>query len=239
MLTDIKSRYGVVWALLETGIKPLLDPQKKWREDDPEIAEFRDRCKRSPKIQTMLGMNVGSSSPMHWWHRVLKRLGLSLAHKQLRDSEEKETRYRLYWIDGKSWNDSYRQAILSTFDERWEQYLSDEYEQPEFETSTVEPEQDSAVTSTPVEILNLAPPVTDGEEEALRQKAEAEVQEIADWIVQAVNNGGEALRELITTANEAIEGIYGVTMERVWKAMPFFTRVELVGLNLKSAFVAD
>ena len=196
-LKGINSRYSPVWALLETEFPNLLDPNREWREDSPELVEFRRRFKASQRLQTALGMNVGKSTPMHWFYRVLKRVGLNTKTKQLRFGEK---RIRVYWIDPDTWNDVERHAVLATLPTRWKQYLDESYPEPEFELENYAQTEVESVTRSANNSIQLGGLVTDrfpSQKEKIPEEHLEDVREVVSWVEIAVAHGLEGLQDVM------------------------------------------
>ncbi len=206
-LLGIKSRYSAVWALRSTGFLELLDVNRQWREDSPELVEFHRRFKASKRLQKALGMNVGKSTPMHWFQRVLFRVGLNTKKKQVREGEK---RFHIYWIDPETWNDAYRKAILQTFPNRWKQYLSELEPEPNFEAETLAVTAVAPVKTSPNNSIELGEVLTeqlDIQKEKIPTEHREELQEISDWLEVSVKNGLESLQDILVTIRHYIEEV--------------------------------
>ena len=207
-LGNFRSRYSAVAVLREAGFMELLNLDKKYREDDPELVEFHRTFKASKKKQRALGMNVGNSTPMHWFVRVVKRVGLALKKKQLR---ENGARPYEHWIDPASWNHPYRQAILDTLPERWRQYLGDFEPEAICEAETL---AQPAVNPDFTHPLNVIEPgevksrINDEKEgENLPQNLQAEIQEVISFLVVSLNNNLEGLTDILITVRHLLKKI--------------------------------
>ncbi len=211
-LGNFRSRYSAVKVLLDAGFLDLLTLEKEWRENDPDIVEFHRKFKASQKKQSALGMRVGYSTPMHFFERVLRSVGLTLKHKQYREYIEGEAKkYRRYRINPDSWNDPDRLAILATLPTRWEQFLAPEdalvVEEPQ---STTQPELETAPTP-PCSLLETGHPgaVENSEEKVkdLPQNLQDEIQEITSFLAVSINNNLQGFSDILATIQTLTEDV--------------------------------
>ncbi|MGH2414495.1 MAG: hypothetical protein ACRDEA_12585, partial [Microcystaceae cyanobacterium] len=205
-LAGIKSRYSPVWALLESGFLSLLDLNQHWSEDHPQLVEFHRQFKASKRLQMALGMYVGRSTPMHWWQRVLFRVGLNTKSEQRRVEGE---RMRFYAIDPKTWNDVERRAILEALPVRWSPYLDSSYPQADFELETQTESRLEDVTRPPNYLNQLggvvtAPLQNPGE---VPEAYTEDVRELGSWLQMAVSEGVETLKDIMAVIREYLSRV--------------------------------
>lgn len=121
-----RNEWGKLWALSECGIGAIInhpDPNKRWRETDPEIQYVIQQCKRKA-IYLDLGFRQGKREPMQYVGRLLGLTGGKWKGKRVRLDDD--SLIREYRLDRKHQERPEWIAIQRSLDRKWWKYTDTE-----------------------------------------------------------------------------------------------------------------
>lgn len=203
-LWKIKTRLAIVYALRDLGIHQIINnPEREYTQDNPEIKAICKKGKQK-KYRQILGRTPGKY-PLRYVASLLGMVGLSWEFRQIRIDGQQT---RIYKLSTKKLLDEDRLAILKCITRKWQHYLTDEAEKPDW--STVTNDVDSLSKSS-IAIVSLKTPQNSGQE--LKPKIE--------------NPSPFDTSEAISDLAEMLESIENAEQLKELQKVPVFTTVRL------------
>mgnify|MGYP003402311217 CR=1 FL=1 len=92
-LPDLSDRWLKLRLLKGLGLEKILDPDRVWTADSPEVLEVLKHCKKKA-IANILG-HPGKTSPMRYINRLLALIGVKLVARRVRSGSERPWVYSL------------------------------------------------------------------------------------------------------------------------------------------------
>ena len=83
-LGDFSTRWLKTKALRALGLEKFLEPGKVWTQEDPEVIELLELCKKKA-IANLLG-HPGKMKPIQWLNKILSLIGRKLIGKNVKQN---------------------------------------------------------------------------------------------------------------------------------------------------------
>jgi hypothetical protein len=129
-LPDLRSRHLTVRTLADIGLLAFIDLHKVWSKDSPELLELIERCK-TKKVGIALGTKpTAQTNGVKFLSGLLKRVGVETKVREVQQHGGEKVRF--YGIDTEAFTSATRQTVLGCLEKRWEKYLGDEWQAPNF-----------------------------------------------------------------------------------------------------------